>query len=30
MIIHAGNIVERPEPIAERIMRFATLVGRET
>ena len=29
MITHASNIVEHPELIAERIMRFAKLVGRE-
>jgi 5-methyltetrahydropteroyltriglutamate--homocysteine methyltransferase len=29
MITHASNIVEHPELIAERIMRFAQLVGRE-
>jgi 5-methyltetrahydropteroyltriglutamate--homocysteine methyltransferase len=29
MITHASNIVEHPEWIAERIMRFANLVGRE-
>ena len=29
MITHASNIVEHPELIAERIMRFANLVGRE-
>ncbi|HUI15122.1 MAG TPA: cobalamin-independent methionine synthase II family protein [Xanthobacteraceae bacterium] len=29
MITHASNIVEHPELIAERIMRFAGLVGRE-
>jgi 5-methyltetrahydropteroyltriglutamate--homocysteine methyltransferase len=29
MITHASNIVEHPEIIAERIMRFAKLVGRE-
>jgi 5-methyltetrahydropteroyltriglutamate--homocysteine methyltransferase len=29
MITHASNIVEHPELIAERIMRFAALVGRE-
>ncbi len=29
VITHASNIVEHPELIAERIMRFATLVGRE-
>ncbi len=29
MITHASNIVEHPELIAERIMRFASLVGRE-
>jgi 5-methyltetrahydropteroyltriglutamate--homocysteine methyltransferase len=29
MITHASNIVEHPEMIAERIMRFAKLVGRE-
>jgi 5-methyltetrahydropteroyltriglutamate--homocysteine methyltransferase len=29
MITHASNIVEHPELIAERIMRFAHLVGRE-
>jgi 5-methyltetrahydropteroyltriglutamate--homocysteine methyltransferase len=29
MITHASNIVEHPELIAERIMRFARLVGRE-
>jgi 5-methyltetrahydropteroyltriglutamate--homocysteine methyltransferase len=28
-ITHASNIVEHPEWIAERIMRFANLVGRE-
>jgi 5-methyltetrahydropteroyltriglutamate--homocysteine methyltransferase len=29
MITHASNIVEHPELIAERIMRFAALIGRE-
>jgi len=29
MITHASNIVEHPELIAERILRFAALVGRE-
>jgi 5-methyltetrahydropteroyltriglutamate--homocysteine methyltransferase len=29
VITHASNIVEHPELIAERIIRFATLVGRE-
>ena len=29
MITHASNIVEHPELIAERIVRFAKLVGRE-
>lgn len=29
IITHASNIVEHPEMIAERILRFATLVGRE-
>jgi 5-methyltetrahydropteroyltriglutamate--homocysteine methyltransferase len=29
MITHASNIVEHPELIAERIMRYANLVGRE-
>ena len=29
MIAHASNIVEHPELIAEHIMRFAHLVGRE-
>lgn len=29
MLAHASNIVEHPELIAERIMRFAKLVGRE-
>jgi 5-methyltetrahydropteroyltriglutamate--homocysteine methyltransferase len=29
MITHASNIVEHPELIAERIVRFANLVGRE-
>jgi 5-methyltetrahydropteroyltriglutamate--homocysteine methyltransferase len=29
MITHASNIVEHPELIAERIVRFARLVGRE-
>jgi len=29
VITHASNIVEHPELIAERIMRFANLVGRE-
>lgn len=29
MITHASNIVEHPELIAERIIRFAMLVGRE-
>lgn len=29
LITHASNIVEHPELIAERIVRFATLVGRE-
>jgi 5-methyltetrahydropteroyltriglutamate--homocysteine methyltransferase len=29
MITHASNIVEHPELIAERIMRYAKLVGRE-
>jgi 5-methyltetrahydropteroyltriglutamate--homocysteine methyltransferase len=28
-ITHASNIVEHPELIAERLLRFATLVGRE-
>ena len=27
MITHASNIVEHPELIAERILRFAKLVG---
>jgi 5-methyltetrahydropteroyltriglutamate--homocysteine methyltransferase len=29
VITHASNIVEHPELIAERIMRYAKLVGRE-
>src|ERR1700733_5862911 len=29
VITHASNIVEHPELIAERIVRFARLVGRE-
>ena len=29
VIIHASNIVEHPELIAERLMRFAKLVGRD-
>ena len=29
VITHASNIVEHPELIAERIVRFAKLVGRE-
>jgi 5-methyltetrahydropteroyltriglutamate--homocysteine methyltransferase len=29
MLLHASNIVEHPELIAERLMRFANLVGRE-
>jgi 5-methyltetrahydropteroyltriglutamate--homocysteine methyltransferase len=29
VITHASNIVEHPEIIAERILRFANLVGRE-
>ena len=29
VITHASNIVEHPELIAERIVRFASLVGRE-
>ena len=29
MITHASNIVEHPELIAERILRFADLVGHE-
>ena len=29
VITHASNIVEHPELIAERILRFAKLVGRE-
>src|SRR5712671_4502788 len=29
MITHASNIVEHPEFIAERILRYANLVGRE-
>lgn len=29
MVMHAVNIVEHPELIAERLMRFANLVGRE-
>ena len=29
VITHASNIVEHPELIAERIIRFAKLVGRE-
>jgi 5-methyltetrahydropteroyltriglutamate--homocysteine methyltransferase len=29
VITHASNIVEHPEWIAERILRFAKLVGRE-
>jgi 5-methyltetrahydropteroyltriglutamate--homocysteine methyltransferase len=29
VITHASNIVEHPELIAERIIRFARLVGRE-
>jgi 5-methyltetrahydropteroyltriglutamate--homocysteine methyltransferase len=29
VITHASNIVEHPELIAERILRFANLVGRE-
>ena len=29
VVTHASNIVEHPELIAERIIRFARLVGRE-
>jgi 5-methyltetrahydropteroyltriglutamate--homocysteine methyltransferase len=29
VITHASNIVEHPQLIAERILRFARLVGRE-
>jgi 5-methyltetrahydropteroyltriglutamate--homocysteine methyltransferase len=29
MVLHASNIVEHPELIAERLMRFAKLVGRD-
>ena len=29
VITHASNIVEHPELIAERLMRYAKLVGRE-
>jgi len=29
MLLHASNIVEHPELIAERLLRFATRVGRE-
>lgn len=29
VITHAGNVVEHPEYVAERILRFARLVGRE-
>ena len=29
MITHASNIVEHPELIAERIVRYANVVGRE-
>ncbi len=29
VITHASNIVEHPELIAERLIRFAKLVGRE-
>src|SRR5262249_5965879 len=29
MLLHASNIVEHPELIAERLMRFARLVGRD-
>jgi len=29
VITHASNIVEHPEYIAERLVRFARLVGRE-
>ena len=29
VVTHASNIVEHPELIAERIIRFALLVGRE-
>jgi len=29
VITHASNIVEHPELIAERLIRFANLVGRE-
>jgi 5-methyltetrahydropteroyltriglutamate--homocysteine methyltransferase len=29
VVTHASNIVEHPELIAERIVRFARLVGRE-
>ena len=29
MLLHASNIVEHPELIAERLMRFAKLVGRD-
>ena len=29
VITHASNIVEHPEPIAERLVRFADRVGRE-
>ncbi len=29
MVTHASNIVEHPELIAERVVRFARLVGRE-
>ncbi|MDP6403487.1 MAG: hypothetical protein QF467_08080 [SAR202 cluster bacterium] len=28
-ITHSSNIVEHPEPIAERILRYARLAGRE-
>ena len=30
VITHASNIVEHPELIAERLVRFAKLVGRES
>ena len=29
MVAHANNIVEHPELICERIIRFANIVGRE-
>ena len=29
MVSHATNVVEHPELVADRILRFANLVGRE-